>query len=222
MWAHFQNTYPQTFEGAKPRLDFIIKEISRKKRSSLPRVLNIGAGNGYFEESIQRLGWDIYSLDPDEATSSRLIAKGIKGYVGYMQQMPFDDKRLDFVVASEVLEHLSDKQRLTGVKEVVRVLAQDGWFLGTVPYSEDLLLNKAVCPECEAVFHRWGHQKSFDIEAVRDDLIPFFREVMVRKTAFVSFRGRTFAGKVKSLVRLILGKYGATIAFPSIYFAAKK
>lgn len=136
--------------------------------------------------------------------------------------MPFRDASFEFVVASEVLEHLGDDQRVIGIREAVRVLSHRGWFLGTVPYREDLLLNQVICPRCGEVFHRWGHRKSFDMNIVRSELSPLFNDVLVRKTAFVAFRGRTFFGMIKSFLRLILARYGAAIAAPSIYFAARK
>ena len=222
VWAHFQNKCPETFEGAKPRLDFIVREILQKKATAVPRVLNVGAGNGYLEESAQRQGWDIFCLDPNETTIERLIEKGIKGQVGYIEDIRFNDASFDFVVASEVLEHLSDEQRQRGIREVARVLDRGGRFIGTVPYCENLLLNQVVCPECGKVFHRWGHKKSFDTKTVHNELSPFFKKVVVKRTALVTFRERAFSGKVKSLVRLVLAKCGAAIAMPNIYFVARK
>ena len=222
VWKHFQNISPETFEGARPRLDFILRAIYKKSKYFIPRVLNIGAGNGYLEESAQELGWDIYTLDPDEETINRLKEKGIKGHVGYIERMPFDDESFDFIIASEVLEHLNDDQRQIGIREVFRVIVQGGWFLGTVPYCENLRLNQVVCPKCGEVFHRWGHKRSFYIKTIRDELSLFLNVIDVKRTAFVSFQGRSVSGKIKSLIRLVLAKLGSPIAVPSIYFMARK
>jgi len=222
VWRHFQNISPETFEGARPRLDYIIKEISKKNNTPIPRVLNIGAGNGYLEGTAKRLGWNIYSLDPDADTVKKLNEKGIKGHIGYIEQIPFDDESFDFVVASEVLEHLNDEKRHRGITEVFRVIAKGGWFLGTVPYCENLILNQVVCPKCGEVFHRWGHTKSFNIATIQNEFSGFFEVAKVKRTAFITFRGRSAAGKIKSLIRLALAKYGSPIAVPNIYFSARK
>ncbi|MGM0383526.1 MAG: class I SAM-dependent methyltransferase [Thermodesulfobacteriota bacterium] len=222
VWRYFQNISPETFEGARPRLDCIIKEISKKTHTSIPRVLNIGAGDGYLEETARRHGWDSYSLDPDTDTIKKLNEKGIKGQVGYIERMPFDDESFDFVVASEVLEHLNDELCRKAVMEVFRVIVQGGWFLGTVPYCENLLLNQVVCPRCGEVFHRWGHRQSFDIKTIQNELSGLFEIVKLKKTAFVTFRGRSAAGKIKSLIRIVLAKYGSAIAEPNIYFEVRK
>lgn len=222
LWGYFQNKYPQAFEGAKPRMDYIIGEISRKKNSPTPRVLNIGTGDGYLEEHLKRLGWDIFSLDPDDRTIRRLFKKGIKAYTGHIQRMPFDDASFDFVVASELLEHLSKEQFHLGIGEVARVINRYGWFIGTVPYCENLFLNQVVCPRCGEIFHRWGHRRSFDPKTIYDELSLLFNVVTVKRKAFVSFKGRGVAGRIKGFIRLILAKYGIEIAAPSIYFVARK
>ena len=106
IWKHYQNINPESFDGAKARLDHIIKDISRRKNASIPRVLNIGVGNGYLEKKMQKLGWKVFSLDPDEKTIKRLVDIGIQAEQGYIEKMPFEASSVDFVVASEVLEHL--------------------------------------------------------------------------------------------------------------------
>jgi SAM-dependent methyltransferase len=222
IWAHFQNQCRESFDGAKPRMDYIIREITRKSIASVPRVLNIGVGNGYFEEAAKRVGWNIYSLDPDEMAIKRLSEIGVKAHKGYIEGIPFDDYSFDFVIASEVLEHLSEEQFHKGIREVVRVTGQGGWFIGTVPYCEDLFLNQVLCPKCEEVFHRWGHKKSFDIKTIRDELSHFFSKVVVNKRAFVALKGQNFVGILEGLVRLILAKCGAKIASTNIYFIARK
>ncbi len=187
----------------------------------MPRILNIGVGNGYFEETVRQRGWKMQSLDPDKKTINRLVEKGFKAQKGVIEQIPFDDTGFDFVTASEVLEHLDDEQRHKGLQEVARVLKGGGWFLGTVPYREDLFVNRVICPKCEEVFHRWGHQKSFDAKAMRNELEPFFEDVGVRTTAFVPFRRQSVTRAIKSLVYLIRAKYGANLATTSIYFSAR-
>lgn len=222
IWNHFQTVNPEVFEQAKPRMDFLIKQLSRKKNCTTPSVLNIGIGDGYFEKSLQQKGWNIQTLDPNEAVIKKMIALEIKAYQGYIEKMPFESESFDFVVASEVIEHLTDDQRQKGLSEIRRVLKKNGIFLGTVPYSENLKASQVICPGCGECFHRWGHQSAFDFESLSKDLSQFMKVLEMRKTAFVSFKGQTFAGKIKTLLKLILAKCGEMIAGPSIYFCVQK
>ncbi|MFQ5588247.1 MAG: class I SAM-dependent methyltransferase [Nitrospiria bacterium] len=222
IWDHFQNRAPESFKAAKPRLDFIIGQIAKRKQTARPRVLNIGAGDGYFESVAQKHGWEIYALDPNETAIQRLVKQRVKGFQGYVEMMPFESEMFDFVVASEVIEHLTDEQRARGLKEIVRVLKPDGLFLGTVPYCEDLFLNEVVCPKCGDVFNRWGHQKSFDLSDIQNELRPFFSNATTTTAAFVAFSDAPFFRKIKNLIYWIRGRLGAKLLTTSIFFSARK
>ena len=222
IWSHFQNRAVGTFDASLPRLDFILKRIARRADTTSPQILNVGIGNGHLERTAKDRGWFIHSLDPDTEASLRLKSYGIPSHIGTVDQIPLPDATFDFVVASEVLEHLSDRDRRLGLGEIARVLKPSAWFLGTVPFGEDLAAGQTVCPKCGEVFHRWGHKKSFDLEELRSELTPFFQIVEFRRTAFVTFRGQSVPAKFKSLVRLVLAKQGQMIAVPTIYWCARR
>ncbi len=223
IWDYYQNQAPEVFALSQPRFDAIIKRIARKARAQSPAVLNIGVGNGYLETKMQRLGWRVYALDPDAKSIARLREQQIDAQQGYIESLPFSERMFDFVVASEVLEHLSAEQGCLGVAEIARVLKpNNGWFLGTVPYNEDLLGNQAVCPKCGEVFHRWGHQRTFDLATMRSELSPHFHHLEIKRTAFVALRGRSLVGKLSGLMRKLLASRGVQVAIPSIYFAGQK
>src|SRR5688572_14323417 len=93
IWQHFQNAAPESFAAARPRLEFLLKQIARRigrnpgvgagaRRDGVAAVLNIGIGNGYFERQAKARGWTIHSLDPDEQAVARLAAEGIGAQVG--------------------------------------------------------------------------------------------------------------------------------------------
>ena len=110
------------------------------------------------------------------------------------------------MVAAEILEHLTEPHRRAGLAEIRRTLKPGGYLIGTVPCEEDLDSNIAVCPHCRQVFHRWGHTTSFDLASLRGELAPYFGDISCRRTAFVEFQNRSFAGKLKGLARLATGQ----------------
>ncbi len=220
IWGHFQNERHDAFEASKPRLTFLIKQIERRARGN-PRVLNIGIGDGYFDQCAQQAGWHIESIDPDERAVARLAAKGIAAQVGTAERLPQAEGSIDFVVISEVLEHLTDTQSELGLKEIWRVLKPGGRIVGTVPHAENLIEQQAFCPRCEEVFHRWGHQRSLTIPAVRSMLSNFTIEALGR-TAFVDLWGRGPRGFLKGAFRKALAKLGEPIAVPTIWWVARQ
>lgn len=222
IWAHFHTAGANAFAAAEPRLEFLVRQIARRAGKKRPAVLNVGVGSGHFERIALGREWDVHALDPDAAAIERLAALGVQGHVGYIEQMPLANEAFDFVVASEVLEHLTDAQRSAGIAEIGRVLRPQGWFLGTVPYHENLQANEVLCPCCGALFHRWGHHKSFELDTLRAELTPHFDVREIRATAFVSYREGGLGRKLKSLLRVALARSGQMIASPNIYWAAQR
>lgn len=220
IWRHFQGEGRDSFLAARPRLRWLAGQIRRWANGAKPvRVLNIGVGDGYFEQCSLDQGCEVHSLDPDEEAIAQVSNQGVCGVVGVIEKMPFEAGAFDVVVASEVLEHLDAVQGAAGLAEIARVLAPRGVFLGTVPYNEDLSLGETVCPCCGVRFHRWGHQRSFDLASMRQELEGRFIVRELRRTAFPDLK-RGLVGKVKGWARIALAMTGQQIASPQIFFAA--
>ncbi len=100
IWDYFQNVSPEAFRAGKPRLDFILRQVFRKKIKIAQSVLNIGVGDGYLEKALLRRGFDVYSLDPSEDAIQGIVKSGIHGQVGVIEAMPFEHNQFDFVIAS--------------------------------------------------------------------------------------------------------------------------
>jgi SAM-dependent methyltransferase len=221
IWQHFQNTDHDSFAAAYPRLNFLLNRISQHHSAGAPAVLNIGVGGGYFEQQAKGRGWRISAVDPDEQAIARLFEKGIDAHVGTLRALPIPDQSMDFVVVSEVLEHLPAEELPTALSEIHRVLKPGGHFLGTVPHAEVLSDQQTVCPHCGALFHRWGHSQSFTIAQMRAVLSERFKVQRVARSAFVSLRRGPF-GFVKGLLRKALAKMGEPIAQGNIWWIARK
>lgn len=222
IWNYFQNENREAFDGALPRLSFLCKKFKKGQK-----VLNIGVGNGSFEKLAKFSELDVYSLDPNEKSIENLKKilqlSEAKVKVGYSQTIPFNDEAFDAVVMSEVLEHLSDEVLEQTLLEVKRVLKKGGRFLITVPYDEVLSDNVSICPNCESVFHRWGHVQSFTKESL---------QVLLEKAGFVIKKNeiRSFpdwsrnglVNKFKSIIRYFLGRFGVRVSSPTVFIIAEK
>ena len=222
IWNYFQNDKSESFDMALPRFTFLCKKLKKGQK-----VLNIGVGNGSFEKLAQSFELDIHSLDPNKTSIDNLKKKlqlsDTKAKVGYSQAIPFDCETFDSVVMSEVLEHLPDGILNQTLLEVKRILKNNGNFLITVPLNEVLLTNQAICPNCEFVFHRWGHVQSFTKESLEAE----FKKVgFVIKTieirCFPDWTRNGIVNFIKSLLRYFLGRFGAGIAQANIFLIAIK
>lgn len=162
------------------RLDTVFYAIKQRATQSSEnvRVLNVGIGNGYLETQLLSKGFDAYSLDPSEnavkAVRKQLGASPEKFRVGTAAAMPFESSWFDFVVMSEVIEHLDEKTLGDTFSELKRVLRPGGWFVGTCPDNEDLETHSFTCPYCGKRSHRVGHVHSFTSSSLRALLASHF------------------------------------------------
>jgi len=91
----------------RPRVDWILERISGGV------VLEVGCADGTFTEMLARRADRVIALDLCEASVLRLRNRGLKnveGHVGFVEH--FHPSQLcDWVVLTEVLEHLRDPQQ---------------------------------------------------------------------------------------------------------------
>ena len=218
-WSHFQNRATEVFRANHPRLRFLLRTARRLVGGDGGTLLDVGVGDGYLELLAQDRGWKVRAIDPDAPAVDRLRQQGIDAVAGSIAALPFASEEFDVVITSEVLEHLTSNERQRGLAEVARVLKPGGYLIGSVPYREDLQMNTDVCPNCQHVFHRWGHTTSFDLDDVRKLLSTHFTVTTCRQTAFVEFTG-PWRARFVSMARLAGAKLG--MGSPSIFFVARK
>ena len=220
IWKHFQNQARGSFDLSYARLRFLAERCPPGTH-----VLNIGVGSGCLERLLSERGVEVWSLDPCEESILRLqveLTMGDRAKQGYSHDIPFSSGCFDKVIMTEVLEHIPDDVLPATLDEVRRVLKPGGEFTGTVPYRENLRDNEVICPYCEAQFHRWGHQQSFDIDALGSLLKGhgFFVERLYPRS-FPDFRRPGLKLFVKAIFRYVLGRMGEPLVGPNLYFVAR-
>lgn len=220
IWEHFQNEGAEAFQQCGGRLGFLARQIPVGSR-----VLDIGVGSGVFESIAIQRGLDVYGLDPSERSIEMLqtrLGLGEKAKVGYSQAIPFEDNSFDYIVVSEVLEHLTDEILAATMDEVQRVLVPGGRLLGSVPSREVLKGAQVICPCCATPFHRWGHMQSFTPQRMREMLSGNLIVERIGERPFVSFAHLNWKGKIASSLLLIANWLGVRSSEDHLWFVARK
>lgn len=119
------------------------------------QVLDLGCAGGFMAEALARRGAQVTGIDPAAeaiaAARQHAQAQGLQiGYdVGVGEALPYDPAGFDAVVCVDVLEHVTDLQKV--MHEVARVLRPGGLFLfdtinrnplarlATITVAEDIL-----------------------------------------------------------------------------------
>ena len=131
------------------RRKLFARELLRAGVSKEARVLDIGTSTGANLRMLRELGfYDATGLDPSEDAVRLCKMKGIASVVrGDARALPFPGGSMDFVLATDVIEHVDDDAG--ALREIFRVLAPGGKVLITVPAFQSLW-----GPEDERSWHK--------------------------------------------------------------------
>jgi len=122
-FAYFRDVlarHPATATGTAPATDG-------------PRALDIGCGGGFLAEEFAALGCQVTGIDPSPASigaaRAHAAARGLRiDYrVGPGEQLPVPDSAYGLAYCCDVLEHVSDVDRV--ISETARVLEPGGLYL---------------------------------------------------------------------------------------------
>ena len=103
---------------------FVIDYLSGRPKDLA--ILDIGCGEGVFlEELLDRGFLHVHGVDRDY--SSDIVTKGD------MMALPFDNKQFDIVLLLDVIEHLSVELQEQALKEVFRVVRDEGTLVASIP-----------------------------------------------------------------------------------------
>ena len=111
--------------------------LDKEIRGLRPGVaLDVGAAGGGNTRVLQAAGWRALALEYGPDGAEVASERGLAVIRGDAHQLPVGDRRLDLVVAFDVLEHLADDARAAA--ELYRVLRPGGSGLIAVPAGMDL------------------------------------------------------------------------------------
>jgi SAM-dependent methyltransferase len=98
------------------------------KKSGM-RVLDVGAGQGYFAVKLKAAGYDVYATD---FLADSFVPKDIPFEKADLNvRLPYPDGFFDYVVSIEVIEHLENQ--FAYAAEIMRVVRSDGRVIITTP-----------------------------------------------------------------------------------------
>lgn len=94
-------------------------------------VLDIGCGTGAIMDFVRSKGYTVEGVDMSEDALQYCRKKNLTVHHGVAEKLPLENNSFDVVIASDVLEHITDDVAV--VREVARVLKPGGIFIITVP-----------------------------------------------------------------------------------------
>ncbi len=128
-------------------------------------ILDYGCGAGFLIRHLLDRGYQVTGLDFSrqsiEETNSKFQKE--KSYGGAFLAEEILAKGLKFaaIFLIEVIEHLDDEYLSLTMRNLKSLLAPNGVIIISTPNQERLEDQHIFCPQCEHVFHRWQHLRSW-------------------------------------------------------------
>jgi SAM-dependent methyltransferase len=126
--------------SATARLNFI-REVVQSIRSERACIADLGCGSGVIlsEALLLKPLWTGHGLDISESSieyarrlaAHKQVAARADFRTGNIASLPYADESLDLIVASEIIEHMPEPEKVVG--EIARVLRPGGKLVLTMP-----------------------------------------------------------------------------------------
>lgn len=121
------NVYGMPKNREKRIMQLIEENVKNKS------ILDVGCSEGYFGSKLKKKGAKVIGVDISK--SAIKIAKQVLNEVRLVDlndgKLPFQDRTFDIIVASEVIEHLIQPQKI--LNELARVVKKEGMVIITTP-----------------------------------------------------------------------------------------
>ncbi len=139
--AYYESLWEGIPAGLPPvdahlREAFLLDHVAEagERLGRVPRVLDVGCGEGHFAAALQRVGAEVVAVDvaaePLSRARSRHPALDLR-LVEPEAALPFEDTSFDMVWAGETIEHVADTAQW--LSELRRVLRSGGLLLISTP-----------------------------------------------------------------------------------------
>lgn len=156
------------------------------------RVLDVGCGAAWVAKALLPMGKEVYSMDISTVNPAKAVAAYSSeqhiGVVGDVFHLPFAAGSFDCIVASEIIEHLTDPALF--LRKLLPALAPGGRLIVTTPNEEKLAYS--LCIHCNQTTPHNAHLHSFSASGIRALLPPAYQ---------MGARTSTFMNKLLLLTR---------------------
>lgn len=113
--------------------EYELEKIQQIKRSG--KLLDIGTNMGFFLRKAKQFGYDVYGVEPSPSLA-KIAVDNFKLNIAnaFFSSSIFSDKIFDIVTLIDVLEHVTEPQKMLG--EIHKVLKDDGIVCVKVPNGD--------------------------------------------------------------------------------------
>jgi len=134
-------------------------------------ILDVGCGKAWLSKMGNKQGLKVISMDISLRNPITALKNNPNdnhfGLVADVYDLPIKDKSMDYIVASEIMEHIADPRKF--IEILLGKLKEGGKLIITTPYNEIIKYN--LCVHCNKLTPEHAHLHSFNEKNIKD-LIP--------------------------------------------------
>ena len=135
--------------------------------ASAKNVLDVGCGGGWLAAALKNSGRQVISMDISDINPIKSVkntpAPQHSGLVADVFELPIKDGSIDCIVASEIIEHVTDPGKFLG--SLFAALRPGGKIIVTTPYNERI--PESLCIHCNQLTPHNAHIHSFTEQSIR-------------------------------------------------------
>ncbi len=139
-------------------------------------LLDVGCGNGVFARMVKSRRPELHISCTDRSATALQYVSADEVVQSEITALPFADKSFDCVTCLEVIEHLTQPDFPTALRELSRVSKQ--YVIISVPFNEAIEKNMSICPACHTCFNSDLHLRKFSL--------AYFKEVLRENGFFLT------------------------------------
>jgi len=166
----YQSIYGTHHYFAKMVSKALIRRV-KKHLAGDPSILDYGCGPGYLVETLLKRNYRVFGYDasPHSIKVAQERLSRHPRLLGLSSEAA-SKNAYDVIFALELIEHLSDAALEAALSDLRVLLSPGGRLILTTPYKEDLEEGTVYCPQCNHLFHRMQHVRSWSEETLRQYL----------------------------------------------------
>ncbi|MCY6483437.1 methyltransferase domain-containing protein [Clostridium aestuarii] len=179
IYKNYDKILQTVYEKSVKNID---KDINRIK------VLDIGVGTGNLSEKYLNKGYNIIGIDQSREMLNVAKQKfpNLKVRLGEFLKIPFNNNQFDVIVSTYAFHHLNDMEKNLAIKEMVRVLKDDGRIvIGDLMFENDV--------KKENLINEFTNEQ---IEEIRDE---YYSDIEKLETEFNKYNKRLVKNKIDKL-----------------------
>jgi 2-polyprenyl-3-methyl-5-hydroxy-6-metoxy-1,4-benzoquinol methylase len=169
----YESQFPENYfsnQVGSNIVDYIIDSFPDKKT-----ILDYGCGPGFLIQHLLKKNLFVAGLEFSKKSLELVNQKfsESKQFTGIFELNTIVEKNLKFEIITlvEVIEHLDDFFLKMVLNNIKKILNDDGVLFITTPNDEDLEKSMVFCPNCDHVFHRWQHLRSWSVDSLSEYLL---------------------------------------------------